>query len=221
VLVKGVYYPAYEIGGDYLDYFQTGNGDWVIAIADVCGKGIPAALFMTMLRSVFRVEARNAHTARDLLIRVNESMRDTLEEKNFVTALCLMIDKNSSSMTYARAGHPKLIKLSSSLTEPENIHTSGLALGLLFGDEFAKRMEEITIPLIHGDRFLIYTDGLTEATDPEKNNYGIKRLTKLLADDQDSNPEQLISVIMDDIKDFTCESPYHDDLTILCMQVTG
>jgi serine phosphatase RsbU (regulator of sigma subunit) len=124
-------------------------------------------------------------------------------------------------MTYARAGHLRLIKIGSSLTKPENIQASGLALGLLFGDDFAKRLEEITIPLIPGDRFLIYTDGLTEATDPEKNNYGLKRLTALLADTHDSTPEQLISFIMKDIGDFTQGSPYHDDLTILSMQVTG
>jgi PAS domain S-box-containing protein len=221
VLVKGVYCPAFEIGGDYLDYFKTETGEWVIAIADVCGKGIPAALFMAMLRSVFRVEARNAGTARDLLCRVNESMRDTLGEKNFVTALCLMIDKDSSQMTYARAGHPMLMKLSSSSAQPQNVQTSGVAMGLLSGDDYAKIIEEKTIPLNHGDRFLIYTDGLTEATDPDKNMYGINRLITLLSSDHDSTPEQLISVIMKDIKDFTQGSPYHDDLTILCMQVTG
>ena len=221
VQVKGVYYPAFEIGGDYLDYFKTETGEWVIAIADVCGKGIPAALFMAMLRSVFRVEARNAGSARDLLCRVNESMRDTLGEKNFVTALCLMIDKDSSCMTYARAGHPMLMKLSSSSTGPQNIKTSGVAMGLLFGDDFAGIIEEKTIPLNPGDRFLIYTDGLTDATDPDKNMYSFNRLITLLSSDHDSTPEQLISIIMKDIKDFTQGSPYHDDLTILCMQVTG
>jgi PAS domain S-box-containing protein len=221
VQVKGVYYPAFEIGGDYLDYFKTETGEWVIAIADVCGKGIPAALFMAMLRSVFRVEARNAGSARDLLCRVNESMKDTLMEKNFVTALCLMIDKDSSYMTYARAGHPMLMKLSSSSAEPQNVQTSGVAMGLLFSEDFAKIIEEKTIPLNRGDRFLIYTDGLTDATDPDRNMYGLKRLVTLLSSDHDSTPEQLISIIMNDIKEFTQESPYHDDLTILCMQVTG
>jgi sigma-B regulation protein RsbU (phosphoserine phosphatase) len=74
VNLKGVYYPAYEVGGDYLDYFQTEDGQWVIVIADVCGKGIPAALLMTMLRSTFRVEARKETSAKRLLCAVNQVM---------------------------------------------------------------------------------------------------------------------------------------------------
>ena len=107
--LKGVYFPAYEVGGDYLDYFQTDSGNWVVVIADVSGKGIPAALVMTMLRSTFRAEARYETSAKKLLCAVNDLMIEDLDDKSFVTALCLIIDKDGHSMSYARAGHPPLL----------------------------------------------------------------------------------------------------------------
>ncbi|MBD3344827.1 MAG: PAS domain-containing protein [Chitinivibrionales bacterium] len=220
--IKGVYYPAYEVGGDYLDYFPNENGDWVVVIADVCGKGIPAALFMTMLRSAFRAVAKNVSSAKTLLCLVNEAMMANLDDKSFVTALCFIISKDGSSMSYARAGHPMLLKLRGKGEEPDVIKSNGLALGLLSDPEtFASMIDEITMPLNEGSRFLIYTDGLTEATDPVKNSYGSQRLHSLLAEDGDLGPDKLIEKIMEDVSNFTQDSPYHDDLTILAMKVDG
>jgi PAS domain S-box-containing protein len=220
IRVKGVYFPANEVGGDYLDYFQTDDGNWVIAIADVCGKGIPAALFMIMLRSAFRIVGRHAESAKALLCAVNDTMTLNLDEKSFVTVLCLVINKEGTFMTYARAGHPMLLELRGDVLGPKNVECKGVALGLV-GDSatFARLLDEVTIPLESGSRFLIYTDGLTEATDPDKNSYGSQRLFDLLAGPGAPDSESLVMKIMADIKDFTRGSPYHDDLTILAMEV--
>lgn len=221
VNIKGVYYPAYEVGGDYLDYFQTDEGNWVVVIADVCGKGIPAALLMTMLRSTFRVEARKQTSAKKLLCAVNEFMTVNLDERSFVTALCLIIAKDGSVMRYARAGHPMLVRLGLSGAMPENIACNGIALGLVPEmDKFSDFIEEVAIPLQQGERYLIYTDGLVDASDPQKNSYGFRRLCDVLSRDQNSDSEALIATIMADIKAFTRGAPYHDDLTILALQVT-
>ncbi|MBD3314386.1 MAG: PAS domain S-box protein, partial [Chitinivibrionales bacterium] len=153
--LKSVYYPAFEVGGDYLDYFQTDNGDWVVVIADVCGKGVPAALLMTVLRSTFRVEARDKTSARDLLCAVNNSMLINLDSRSFVTALCLLIRKDGMGMTYSRAGHPQLIKISAGKT-PEKIECNGIALGLVPDrGTFDAILDEVDVPLSAGDRFLI------------------------------------------------------------------
>ena len=221
VNLKGVYYPAYEVGGDYLDYFQTEDGQWVVVIADVCGKGIPAALLMTMLRSTFRVEARKETSAKRLLCAVNQFMAVNLDERSFVTALCLIIDKKGDSMRYARAGHPMLVKVGGKGTAPENIACNGIALGLIpETDKFQEMLEEIVIPLEKGQRFLIYTDGLIDAADPQKNSYGFHRLCEVLARDKNSDADGLMALLMEDIKSFTRGAAYHDDLTILALQVT-
>jgi sigma-B regulation protein RsbU (phosphoserine phosphatase) len=84
---------------------------------------------------------------------------------------------------------------------------------------FSGMLEEINIPLVPGDRYLIYTDGLIDANDPQKNSYGFARLQQLLSRDRDSSPEHLMNMLMADIKKFTRGAPYHDDLTILALQV--
>ncbi len=219
--LKGVYYPAFEVGGDYLDYFENEQGDWVVVIADVCGKGIPAALLMTVLRSTFRVEARNRSSAKELLCAVNESMKINLDNRSFVTALCLIIDRQGGKMTYSRAGHPMLLMLGSSGETPANVPCAGLALGLVAdSDMFASMLEEVSLDLKQGQRFLVYTDGLTEATNPEKESYGMKRLCSLLSNGNTGNPQLIVEAIMADIKRFTRDAPYHDDLTMLALQVT-
>jgi sigma-B regulation protein RsbU (phosphoserine phosphatase) len=221
VLLKGVYYPANEVGGDYLDYFQTDDGNWVIAIADVCGKGIPAALFMIMLRSAYRLVGRNAQSAKELLCEVNTAMKHSINERAFITTLCCVISKDGGSMTYARAGHPKLIRIPGSSEAAYEIATNGLALGLSEDDRvFTEILNEVTVPLVKGDRFLMFTDGLPESNDPGKNEYGIKRLLGLVSKNKDKKPETLITTIMTDLNNFTNNGPAHDDLTMLAMEIT-
>jgi PAS domain S-box-containing protein len=222
VNVKGVYYPAYEVGGDYLDYFKTENNDWVVVIADVCGKGIPAALLMTMLRSTFRVEGRGETSAKKLLCAVNDFMTLNIDDRSFVTALCLIITSDGRSMTYARAGHPIMLKLGHTGEQPQPVASSGLALGLIPDTaKFEALIEEVTVELKKNDRFLVYTDGLTDATNPEKDSYNLSRLCEVLARSADADADALMEILMDDIKKFTRGAPYHDDLTILALQVTG
>lgn len=217
--LKGVYYPAYKVGGDYLDYFKTERGDWVMVIADVCGKGIPAALLMTTMRSAFRIQAESESSARALLCAVNKFMVLNIDERSFVTALCLIIAHDGSHMTYARAGHPFLIKLENG-EPPRNIPCGGIALGLMQDIEmFATITEEKKIPLKSGDRYLLYTDGLVEAANPESEAYGLGRLSALLSHDHDSDPEQLVELITSDVRKFTNGAPDHDDLTMLCFKV--
>jgi sigma-B regulation protein RsbU (phosphoserine phosphatase) len=220
--LKGVYYPAFEVGGDYLDYFKTEAGNWVIVIADVCGKGIPAALLMTMLRSAFRVEARNETSAKRLLCAVNDSMRVNLDDRSFVTAICLIVNEHGSGMSYARAGHPKLIRINAGSNTVETIESNGIALGFISEfDAFSGFIDEVSIPLKEGDRYLIYTDGLTEAVDNDKNAYKTKRLLDLLSTNIGITPEAMLESIMNDVKVFTNGAPYHDDLTIIALQVIG
>ncbi len=217
--LKGLYYPAFEVGGDYLDYFKTENGNWVVVIADVCGKGIPAALLMTILRSAFRVDARNETSARGLLCSVNDSMRVNLDDRSFVTAICLIISSNGSQMSYARAGHPKLIKINVDNTV-ETIESNGIALGFISDcTAFSNFIEEITLPLTAGERYIIYTDGLTEAINSNKEPYGNKRLSDLLSSNIGHSPEAILDAIMGDVRLFIGGAPYHDDLTIIALEV--
>ncbi|MCU0609898.1 MAG: SpoIIE family protein phosphatase [Chitinispirillaceae bacterium] len=220
IKVSSAYYPANEVGGDYLDYFKTDDGNWVVVIADVCGKGLPAALFMIMLRSAVRVLGRKASTARELLIAVNEAVAPDLNEKAFITALCLIINKDGTSMSYARAGHPMLLRIPGRGRQPEQIKTSGVALGILTDPVlFAQALTEETVVLEKGNFFLIYTDGLTEATNPASQIYEADRVKKSIMSSTASDPESMLNAIIEGLKAFTQGGPAHDDLTMLVMQV--
>jgi PAS domain S-box-containing protein len=220
IKLKSIYLPAYEVGGDYLDCFQTNAGNWVIVIADVCGKGMPAALFMIMLRSSFRMLGHSAGSAKELLCAVNAEMGDSLDENTFVTALCLMITKDGSSMTYARAGHPYLVCQPGIGKQAALLINKGIAMGFAPDPaKFYQAIEELTIPLKSGNRFFIYTDGLTEANDRHMNPYGIKQLVNFLTRDASSCPEVLVKKILSDIKLFSGDAPALDDLTLLAMEI--
>jgi sigma-B regulation protein RsbU (phosphoserine phosphatase) len=218
--LKGVYFPAYEVGGDYLDYFQTENGTWVIVIADICGKGIPAALLMTMLRSTFRIEAKYETSARDLLCSVNNFLVQNVDDRSFVTALCLVISSDGTRMNYARAGHPKLVCIDPSATTIRELPGRGMALGMTEDiNVFRSSLDEMTVVLQKGEKYLMYTDGLIEATAPDKKQYGFPQLRELLGQNMNAGPEGLVETLMDDIKKFTRGAPAYDDLTILAMEV--
>jgi PAS domain S-box-containing protein len=221
--LKGLYSPAYEVGGDYLDYFKNEAGCWVVVIADVCGKGVPAALLMTILRSAFRVEAKSQKSAKQLLCAVNDSMQTNLDDRSFVTAICLIISSDGSTMSYARAGHPRLIRITPDDNRIETIESDGIALGILSDREsFESTVNEVTIPLHKGERYIIYTDGLTEAFNLQKNTYGLSRLNSVLETKMnDTTPESTLNMILKDIKTFTAGAPYHDDLTVIAMEVTS
>jgi sigma-B regulation protein RsbU (phosphoserine phosphatase) len=220
VKIAGVYQPAYEVGGDYLDYFQCGDGSWVVMVADVCGKGVPAALLMTILRSVARVEARSNFTAKSLLCAVNQSICCNINERSFITALCLVITPDGTSMTYARAGHNKLLKLEASQGTIMPIDSSGIALGIITeADDFARTLDEVSIPLKPGSSFLAYTDGVSEANDATKNFYGLPRLLNVAVSSNGGSADSILSGILADLRTFVKNEQPHDDITMFAMTV--
>ncbi|MBN1307903.1 MAG: SpoIIE family protein phosphatase [Chitinispirillaceae bacterium] len=218
--LAGEYLPAYEVSGDYLDYFQCGDGGWVAIIADVCGKGVPAALLMSVLRSIARFEARFHYTARSLLCAINDSIYLNINERSFITALCLVIDAEGTSMTYARAGHPKLLRMEKEGERISVIESKGPALGILQNiASFDDQLEEVTIPLAGGETYLAYTDGLTEATGEKKNAYGLARLTNVMRDLKHEPVQRMVARIIADAREFTHNKPLNDDLTMLALKV--
>lgn len=222
ISLAGAYQPAHEVGGDYLDYFQCGDGSWAVMVADVCGKGVPAALLMTVLRSIARVESRSNFSAKQLLSAVNESICRNINERSFITALCLVIKGDGSSMTYARAGHAKLLKMQGAQGTVTTIDSKGLALGIVpDAAEFAGHLEEVAIPLLSGDGFLAFTDGVTEANDPHKQLYGLARLINVFKGCGRENADIVVADILADVNRFTEGKPAFNDLTMFAMKVTG
>ncbi len=217
--LHGVCLPAREIGGDYLDYFQNRHGDWVIAIADVCGKGIPAAMVMTSLRSCMRSEGRRATSSRDLLIAVNRLMCEELErEMSFITCLCLIVSRDGDSFNMSRAGHPNLVSFGGATGHPGSIHSKGIALGMSTEADFAVRLEEVTLPLNAGDRFFAFTDGVDEAMDSDLRPYGKERLFRVLETRGRQPPTGLIKDVLADVRRHSKDHQQFDDMTLFSLE---
>ncbi len=212
VNIAGAYLPAHEVGGDYLDYFQCGDGSWAVIVADVCGKGLPAAMLMTILRSVARVEARTNCTAKSLLCAINQSICCNINERSFITALCLVIKPDGTAMTYSRAGHAKLIKIDAAGQAIASIESAGVALGIIAdAGDFSQTMEEIALPLSDGDAYLAYTDGVSEANNAAQEFYGYPRLVSSLQRLMTASPDAIVAGILEELRAFMGKEPAHDD----------
>jgi PAS domain S-box-containing protein len=217
--VKGVCNPAHEVGGDYLDYFQNQKGDWVIVIADVCGKGIPAALIMTSLRSCVRIEAKKSSSSKGILCAVNEFIGPELQRDNsFITCMCLVLSQETGSLNIARAGHPMLLKYNQDTPKPQKVLSKGIAMGMVLGKQFKDSLEEVTIVPKVGDKFVAHTDGVDEAMKEDKEIYGIPRLLDVLEASTDADPEETDENVLSDIQSFTEGHRQTDDLTLFVLE---
>jgi PAS domain S-box-containing protein len=219
--LAGVYLPAREIGGDYLDYFRNEIGDWIIVVADVCGKGIPAALVMTTLRSCVRAEGRRQASSKDLLAAVNLLMGPELQrEKSFITCLCLVVSARGDALNFTRAGHPWLVASGPDTPLSSGLASKGIALGLVPDGAFRAETEEVRLSLKPGDRLFAYTDGVDEAKDAEGRPYGRERLYSLLQANRDLPPSRLIEAVLADVRRHTRDNPQYDDMTLFCLEKT-
>jgi serine phosphatase RsbU (regulator of sigma subunit) len=149
--------PAGRIGGDFYDFVRRSDGTWVVLVADVSGKGIPAAMALTMLRSTFRTFAREGATPAELARRLSEAFYDEWLGTPYVTCIIARFESGSHTLTYTNAGHPPGLVLSRSARR--YLSCGGFPLGLLQEAVF----EEETLVLEAGDTLVMVTDGITEA----------------------------------------------------------
>ena len=209
------YEPAREVGGDLFDVFHLrGRPDLVcLLIADVTGKGIPAALLMADVRALLHAAADNADGPADALGRVNGILVRERMTPLFVTAALLVVDTASGKIRFASAGHepPLVARFRGGI---DALDVPGPILGA-FGDA---TFDEGTAELRRGDALLLYTDGLTEARDVERRFYGEDRLLETLGAVCGKAAEEIKQTIVDDAHRFRGSADAHDDLTLLVVE---
>ena len=176
--------PAREVGGDYYDFFALGPRRLGLLVADVAGKGTSAALYMAELKGLMLSLSQIHESPRQLLIEVNRIIAANLDSRSFITMTYAVVDLERRTLTYARAGHTPLVHRTA-LPPPQArlVAPSGMVVGLqLDGLEhrFAELLEEVTVPLVDGDVFLLYTDGLSEAMNAEGDLFSEERLRVLV-----------------------------------------
>jgi sigma-B regulation protein RsbU (phosphoserine phosphatase) len=209
----GVHYETSRYaGGDYYDIIDLPDNCWGILIADAEGHSAPAAVLMAMTCALFRAYPGSADNPAEVIHYLNEHLCK-VAEPSFMTALYAFYNANTHTMRIARAGHPLPMVFRDSDKKAIELNCPGVyPLGI--------EPYEIEIPVTEtrlepGDRFLVYTDGLTERFDVEGKTYGEDRLLKLLATDSSHDPQGVIEVIMADVEQFAGEHPADDDQALL------
>jgi len=211
--------PALEVGGDYFD-FVTNNGDCYLVIGDVSGKGVPAALIMSIVRALIHTYLEFMTSPEQVMRKVNRNISNDLDPEMFVTMSTIQLETQSHRIHFVRAGHEPLLLLrrDGSL---ESISPPGTALGMLDPDMFDDMMQEEYRDLEQGDTVLLYTDGITEAQNTQHEEYGLERLQKLLGEKHDLPVNDLYDAIMHDVQRFTTGVQQHDDITLIILRRTG
>ena len=205
--VSGVSIPAGAIGGDWYDFIDLGGGRWGLVLADVSGKGTAAALLMSATRAMLRSLAETACTPSEVLTKLNRLMVEDFPSGRFVTMIYAVLDSNKGTLTYANAGHlPPLLVDSSGARFLET--EMGLPLGIRHG-----AFSETTVPLCDQVRVAFYSDGITEATNPAGEEYGLERLTAHVQNGG-SCPESLV----ENVRAFANGAGLRDDATVIMLR---
>ena len=209
--------PAKAVGGDFYDYFSIDEDHLGLAIGDVSGKGIPAALFMTVTMTLIRDHASKELSPAEVLCAVNHILCSRNEENMFVTVWLGVICLSEGSLTAANAGHeyPILKQPGENFAILKDRH--GLPLGAMDGAKY----RDYSLPLQSGTALFLYSDGLPEAIDPQQQQFTTDRAIDILNASSGSTSENLVRAVHTAVNEFAGTEPQFDDLTLLSFQWKG
>jgi serine phosphatase RsbU (regulator of sigma subunit) len=217
----GTYRSARTVGGDYYDFIDLGPGQLGIVIADVSGKSLPGMLVMLLTRDLVLKHARRSSSPAQLLSEVNRELLPEVRKGTFVTMLYGILDTNAGQFNFASAGHNPLIHLESGTEQRRLIKTKGYPLGMMGPAQFDQRIESANIQLGNDDWCILYTDGVNEAMDTRRKEYGMERFLSIVARGVALSAADLIRSVIDDVNTFVGESPQADDITLLALKWTS
>src|ERR671920_425390 len=211
--ISPFYRPAREVGGDFYGFHPLSEGQLGLVVGDATGKGVPAALVMSTTCGMLRLAAQSSSSPGEMLQRVNEALFPYIPSNMFVTCFYAILDPESGLLRYANAGHD-LPYLQHHDGDAEELRARGMPLGLMP----AMSYEEKEIVLQEGDSALLYTDGLVEAHDPQREMFGFPRLQTLVAEHAEEGP--LGDVLLEELYSFVGEGweQEEDDITILTLR---
>ena len=211
--ISAAWQPARVVGGDYYDVLQLGEGQVGLCIADAIGKGFPAALLMSNLQAAVRAAGAATAQPRELSARLNREVSSHLAPGKFITLFYGRLDASRQRLTYANAGHnaPILMRRDGSHVRLEG---SGAALGVFAGWDY----EQDEVELASGDRLVLFTDGVSEAANPDGEEYGEERLLELLRENRHCGAAELEHKVMRAIHEFS-SGTLRDDATLIVVAV--
>ena len=218
--------PAKEVGGDFYDFFLVDDDHLALVVADVSGKGVPAALFMMLSKAVIKMEALSGLDPASVLACANADLSEKNDDDMFTTAWLGVLEISTGKLVYADAGHEKLAVFRDGAWELPKKPNGAVALASFSQEDYEElpekyRFRNHTITLQPGDAVLQYTDGVTEATDANDELFGEKRLLDALHNAPSANPRELLPLVHESIASFVGNAPQFDDVTMLGLLYEG
>lgn len=214
--ISGITIPARTVGGDYFDYIQLGPKRLLVVVADVSGKGMSAALYMSKVQGMVQLAAHMYASPRDILTNVNRRIFDGIERKSFITMILALFDLEQREVRICRAGHNKAFF--STNGNIEYLNTSGIGLGLERGDVFESTLEETRKPLEPKGLFVFYTDGLTEAMNEQRAQFGEDTVQGIIQSKRNLSSPELQQSILASVETFRGNAEQHDDITLVIVK---
>lgn len=209
--------PARDVGGDFYDFFFIDEDHLCLVIADVSGKGIPAALFMMFAKRIIEDFARAEHSANMILEKTNELLCDNNQAEMFVTVWLGILEISTGNLTAANAGHeyPAIRKKDGPFELYKDKH------GFVIGGLEDVHYREYDLQMKPGDKIFVYTDGVTEATDSTGRLFGTERMIEALNSCPDDRPEDILRGVRSAVDAFVDDAEQFDDLTMMCVEYLG
>ena len=206
--------PAKDVGGDFYDFFRIDEDHIVLMIADVCGKGIPAALFMAVSRTIIHSKGMQGVGAAECLTESNRLLVNSSVNYMFVTVFYAIFNTKTGLVTYCCGGHnpPHIVRVDGTI---EQLPVDGNFMMGAFADE---EYTDKTLQLEHGDTLVMFTDGVTEAEDSTCELFGTGRLDNILSGLADKSSQEIVETIKAGISDFVGDAEQSDDITMLVLK---
>jgi len=218
IQIKGYTKAMRGVGGDYFDYYEIDEDRIGALISDVSGKGIPASLVMVMIRTVFVTQIKQPNvTCRDIVNAINTSLSADFAIDKFATLFFVIYHRKSGILEFSNAGHGPLF----CYRRARNMCTVTKLDGMPIGIDEESEYKQAKAALDPGDIVVLYTDGVTETRNENNEEYGIKRLNRLIVENNHLNAEELVMRLVRDLEEFRGNEPPHDDTTILIMKRTS
>ena len=214
--VFGKTISALHVGGDYFDYSIQGDTKFIFIIADICGKGLAAAMRVQQIQGIFRSSSAITNSAKDILFNFQKFAGSYLEPNCFITASCAVFDLSKRKVELARAGHlPAILKRGEALVE---IKPSGIMIGKHSDSIFWDNLKLDTIDLLYDDIFVFYTDGVIEAENNIEEEFGVDRLKNSIINIHGPS-SKIVEEILLDVQKFSNRANQLDDITLAVIQV--
>jgi len=218
--ISAKYDAAMEVGGDYYDFFYVDENSIGMAVGDVSGKGIGGAFIMSIARTALRLEARGIKNASEVLNKLNSTLDGEFKKGMYITLFYIVLDSKRRVINYASAGHTPMILYREETDQLFQLNPRGFPIGLNLGDSrtFRKNIVNEKISLNKGDLLLVYTDGITEAMNPEREEFGEDRLLEVIKKFNSLTTDEFADKFMEEIRNFTRGHTQNDDITFIVIK---